>query len=98
MPGNRRLPAFLFLCALLWLQSQIVFAQSLAPVQAELVQRLDASRVKVGDPILAKLQSPWKSPACDLRTGSIIEGHIVTQRAHSKTEKISELGVIFEKG
>jgi hypothetical protein len=98
MPGSRRLPALLFLCASLWFQSRPLFAQSLAPVQAELVQRLDASRVKVGDPILAKLQSPWKSSACDLRTGSIIEGHVVTQTAHSKTEKISELGVTFEKG
>jgi hypothetical protein len=67
-------------------------------VQAELVQRLDASIVKIGDPILAKLQVAWKGPACDLRAGAIIQGHVVTQRAHSKTEKTSEIGVIFEKG
>jgi len=59
---------------------------------------LDASKVKVGDPILAKLALAWKSPACDLRTGAIIQGHVVTQRAHSKTEKTSEIGVIFEGG
>jgi hypothetical protein len=67
-------------------------------VQAELVQRLDASSVKVGDSILAKLQTAWKSPACDLRSGAIIQGRVVTQRAHSKTEKISEIGMLFESG
>ncbi|MBZ5680749.1 MAG: hypothetical protein LAO24_11665 [Acidobacteriia bacterium] len=73
-------------------------AQTPAPVLAGLVQRLDASKVKVGDPLLAKLALPWKSPACDLRTGAIIQGHVVTQRAHSRTEKTSEIGVIFESG
>jgi len=98
MPGSRRSRSFLFACALLCFPPRFLCAQSLHPVQAELVQRLDASIVRVGDPILAKLQVAWKSPACDLRTGAIIQGHVVMQRAHSKTEKTSEIGVIFEKG
>lgn len=98
MSGISRLPVFLSLCVLFWLPPNRSFAQSLIPVQAELVQRLDASRVKIGDQILAKLQVPWKSPDCDLRSGAIIQGHVVTQRAHSKTEKTSEIGVVFETG
>ena len=30
--------------------------------------------------------------------GAIIQGHVVTQKAHSKTEKTSEIGIIFESG
>jgi hypothetical protein len=97
MSRSKRLLAFP-LFALLWSLPHPLFAQTPAPVWAELVQRLDAGRVKVGDPILAKLALAWKSPACDLRTGAIIQGHVVTQRAHSKTEKTSEIGVIFEGG
>lgn len=87
-------PAF----ALLWFPPYSLFAQTPVPVWAELVQRLDASKIKVGDPILAKIASPWKSPACDLRAGAIIQGHVVTQRAHSKTEKSSEISISFESG
>ena len=76
--------------ALLWSPPHLLFAQTPAPVWAELVQRLDATKVKTGDPILAKLALAWKSSACDLRQGAIIQGHVVTQKAHSKTEKTSE--------
>jgi hypothetical protein len=83
--------------ALLW-SPHLLFAQTPAPVWAELVQRLDATKVKAGDPILAKLALAWKSPSCDLRQGAIIQGHVVTQKAHSKTEKTSEIGLIFDAG
>jgi hypothetical protein len=97
MSRSKRLLVFP-LFALLWSPPHPLFAQTPVPVWAELVQRLDASKIKVGDPILAKLALAWKSPTCDLRTGAIIQGHVVTQRAHSKTEKTSEIGVIFEGG
>jgi|SRR5271165_1736795 len=86
------------LFTLFWFSAYPLSAQTPAPVWAELVQRLDASKVKVGDPVLAKLALAWKSPACDLRAGAIIQGHVVTQKAHSKTEKTSEIGVSFEGG
>ena len=97
MSWSKCLPVFP-LFALLWSLPYPLFAQNPAPLWAELVQRVDAGKVKVGDPILAKLALAWKSPACDLRTGAIIQGRVVTQRAHSKTEKTSEIGVIFESG
>src|SRR5262249_50269823 len=74
------------------------FAQTIVPIQAELVQRLNAGKVKIGDPILAKLVLPWKSPVCDLRAGAIIQGRVVTQKAYSKTEKTSEISIMFENG
>lgn len=59
---------------------------------------MDARKVKAGDPILAKLVLAWKSADCDLRQGAIVQGHVMTQKAHSKTEKSSEIGVIFDAG
>ena len=97
MSWTKRLLVFA-LFALRWLPPYPLFAQTLVPIQAELVQRLNASQVKVGDPILAKLVLPWNGSACDLRAGAIIQGRVVTQKAHSKTEKTSEIGIIFESG
>jgi hypothetical protein len=59
---------------------------------------LNARKVKVGDSILAKVVFPWKNPECDLRAGAILQGHVVTQKVHSKTEKISEIGITFDSG
>lgn len=84
--------------ALLWSPPHHLFAQTPPPVWAELVQPLDAKKVKAGGPILGKLVVAWKSPSCDLRQGAIIQGHVVTQKAHSKTEKTSEIGVVFDAG
>jgi len=75
-----------------------LLAQTSAPIQAELLQRLHASKVRVGDSILAKLALPWKGASCDLRAGAIIQGHVVTQKAHSKSESTSEIGIAFESG
>ena len=76
----------------------LLLAQTAKPIQAELIQRLEARKVKVGDSILAKIVLPWKSPECDLRVGAIIQGHVVAQKAHSKTEKTSEIAISFESG
>jgi hypothetical protein len=86
------------LFAPLWSPPYPLFAQTLVPIQAELVQRLNAGKARVGDPILAKLVLPWKGSTCDLRAGAILEGRVVTQRAYSKTEKTSEIGILFESG
>src|ERR1700686_5851625 len=97
MSSTTRLLAFA-LFVLRWFQPYPLFAQTAVPIQAELVQRLNAGKVKVGDSILAKVPLPWKSSACDLSAGAIIQGHVVTQKAHSKTEKTSEIGITFESG
>lgn len=86
------------LFASLWFGPYPLLAQSLLPIQAELLQRLNARKVRVGDSILAKLALPWSSSICELRAGAIIQGHVVTQKAHSKTENTSEIGIVFESG
>jgi len=98
MAYPKRILTFALFALACWFPPSPLFAQTATPIQAELIQRLNARKVKVGDAILAKLRTPWKSPECDLRAGAVIQGHIVTQKAYSKTEKISEIGITFESG
>jgi hypothetical protein len=72
--------------------------QQRVPVQADLVRAIEAGRVKVGDPVLAKVAVKWQSPECSLREGAILKGRIVAQNVHSKTEKTSQIALLFDNG
>jgi hypothetical protein len=73
-------------------------AENRIPVQAELVQALEAGRTKVGDPVFARVETAWKNPACTLRKGAIVKGRVVSQKSHSKADKSSEIALLFENG
>src|SRR4051812_8487515 len=45
------------------------------PIEAKLVHALQAIRVKVGDPVLARVQVKWQGAECSLREGAIVRGH-----------------------
>jgi len=98
---SKRLPATLTGLALgLCFSSAPGLAQTAnrTPVQATLVKSLQADRVRVGDPILAKVAVEWKSPQCWLRKAAILQGRIVAADARSKTNKISTIALLFENG
>jgi hypothetical protein len=65
-------------------------------LQVELVRAVDAGRVKAGDPVLAKVVVKWQDSQCTLREGAIVNGRVVAQTVHSKTEKISQLALLFD--
>jgi hypothetical protein len=71
-------------------------AQDRVPVQAELVRAIDAGRVKIGESVLAKVAVKWQTAQCTLREGAVLKGRIVDQTAHSKTEKNSQIALLFE--
>jgi hypothetical protein len=73
-------------------------AQERLPVQADLIRPLDAGRVKTGDTVLAKVAVKWQSSQCSLREGAILKGRVVAQSVRSKTEKTSEIALLFESG
>jgi hypothetical protein len=95
---GKRSTALFVLSGLFALVPMKLSGQGIQPVQAQLVQRLDAGKASVGDSILAKVQSAWKNDSCELRAGAIIQGHVVSQKAHSKTEKVSEMAILFDTG
>jgi len=68
------------------------------PLQVELIRVVDAGRVKAGDSVLAKVTVKWQSPQCTLREGAILDGRIVAQTAHSKTDRVSQIALLFESG
>jgi hypothetical protein len=77
---------------------QVVTESPVTPIQAELVKRLEASKVSIGDSVLARVQMGWKNSSCELRPGDIVQGRIILRRPYSKTEKISEVAVLFDNG
>jgi hypothetical protein len=61
-------------------------AQDHAPLQVDLVRALDAARVKVGDPVFAKVAMKWQGPGCSLAQGAVLQGRIV---AHYSLKALS---------
>jgi hypothetical protein len=66
------------------------------PIQADLVQTLEAGHIQIGSPVYAKVRIPWQNNDCNLRQGSILEGRVVDQKIHSKNEKVSQLELLFD--
>jgi hypothetical protein len=66
------------------------------PVQADLVRAIDASRVKVGDPVFARVALKWQNSECKLARGAVLQGRIVAQTAHSKASSASEIALLFD--
>ena len=67
------------------------------PVQAELMGPLDVTRVKEGTHVLARVVEDWKDEGCSLRSGAIVEGHIVQVMRRSKAEKTSAMQIVFDR-
>ncbi len=72
--------------------------QERMPIQAYLLTTMEAGRIKVGDPVYAKVEAEWKGPACSLRKGAMVKGRIVTQSVRTKTQKTSDVALLFENG
>jgi hypothetical protein len=68
------------------------------PIQAVLVKSIEAGRVKVGDPVYAKVDLAWNNSACKLREGAILKGRIVTETPRSKAARSSGIALIFDSG
>jgi hypothetical protein len=90
------------LCATAFLFSSHCFgadpSSDRIPIQAALVKAIEAGRVRVGDPVYARVELAWKNPTCQLREGAVLKGRIVSQIARSKVNKSSEIALLFEKG
>ena len=67
------------------------------PIQAELVERLDADKVLPEASILARVELGWRGSSCNLRPGDILQGRIVFQKPYSKVDKTSEIAILFDK-
>jgi hypothetical protein len=66
------------------------------PLEAVLLAPLDAGKLVRGAPVLAKARLDWKGPACLLRAGSVVSGHVVDFEQRSKQSKGSSLTILFD--
>jgi hypothetical protein len=67
------------------------------PIQAELMADLHARLLKVGGTVYARVTVEWRSPACLLRNGAVLEAHVVSVVPSIKPVKASEVGLAFTK-
>jgi hypothetical protein len=66
------------------------------PLQAELLAPVDANKLSLGASVFAKARVDWNDPACHLRTGSVVTGHIVAIEKRTKQSKGSSLTIAFD--
>jgi len=67
-----------------------------APLQVDLLAPVDAGKIALGAPVLAKARVDWNNPDCHLRVGSVVVGHIVAIEKRSKQNKGSSLTIAFD--
>ena len=67
------------------------------PIQAELMADLHARLLKVGQKVYARVTVEWRSPACHLSNGAVLEAHVVSVVPSIKPVKASEVGLAFTR-
>jgi hypothetical protein len=67
------------------------------PIQAELMADVRAHKLKVGEPVYARVQIRWEGTDCILKNGAILGGQVVSVVPHTKTAADSQLGLEFTK-
>ncbi len=66
------------------------------PLQTELIGPLEGSRIHPGSPVLLRVDLDWSGPGCRLRSGSIVQGHVVQVAKRSKTVRNAEVQLAFD--
>jgi hypothetical protein len=70
---------------------------STPPVQAELISDLDARLLNTGGNVYARVTVDWRGAACVLRSGSLIEAHVLSVVAVNKNTRVSEVDLAFNR-
>src|SRR5580765_319109 len=78
-----RLKHFALLTAVFSICAPVAFGAKsttagITAVQAEMMNDVNARLLKVGGVIYARVTVDWKSPDCELRSGAILEGHVLS--------------------
>ena len=76
--------------------SSVIQAGSI--IYAQLDKSVDVKKVKVGDPVVAKIEQPVLSRGKIVAPkGSKIMGHVTQVQARSKQQAESQLGILFDE-
>src|ERR1700726_1275743 len=78
-----------------------LFAQSdtaLAPLQAELIGKLDTKNAKVGDNVVLKSAAALKGPdGNSIPRGAKVIGHITEVKAHDGNNADAQVAILFDR-
>jgi hypothetical protein len=77
-----------------------VFAATAAPpsivaIEAELIGDVNARLLKVGATIYARATADWHGTDCVLRSGAILEAHVLSVTPYRENAKLSEVDLAF---
>ena len=97
-PTHPRLSAGLLIA--LALCCPAIFAATAAPptitaVEAELIADVNARLVKVGATIYARVTADWHGTDCVLRSGAILEAHVLSVTPYRENARVSEVDLAF---
>lgn len=70
---------------------------AITPVQAELIADVHARRLKIGATVFARVIVDWAGADCVLRTGAILEAHVVSVTPYTKGAGVSEIDLAFTR-
>jgi hypothetical protein len=71
--------------------------QAVAPVYAELLADLHSHKLAAGATVFARVTADWHGTGCALRSGAILEAHVISVVPYAKPEKISQVGLAFTR-
>lgn len=71
--------------------------QSVTPVYAELLADLHAHKLAVGATVFARVTAEWRGANCTLRSGAILEAHVIAVVPYAKPAKVSEVDLAFTR-
>jgi hypothetical protein len=68
---------------------------TIVAVQAELISDMNARLLKVGATIYARVTADWQGTDCVLRSGAILEAHVMSVSSYRQNAKVSEVDLAF---
>jgi hypothetical protein len=70
---------------------------AITPIQAELIADLHARLLKAGATVYAKVTADWTGADCVLRSGAILEAHVVLVAPYTPAAKVSQVDLAFTR-
>jgi hypothetical protein len=95
-PRTLVLTSAVALCGIQVLADSIAPPQA-APVRARLLADMHARKLTVGATVYARVIDEWRGSGCELRSGAILEGHVVSVTPYAKPAKTSAVDLAFTR-
>jgi hypothetical protein len=89
----RRIAALALCCPAVFAEN--VALPTITAVEAELIGDMNAHLLKAGTKIYARVTADWQGTDCVLRSGAILEAHVLSVSSYRQNAKVSEVDLAF---